>query len=363
VTRQCRPAYTLFELILAIALSATLLVLIGTAINLYLVRVDNSRQRVEESQLARSILAMIAADLRASAVYQPQDTSAVAQLAANATPFDVDEIDQPGGNSGSNSGSNGNSGGSSSSFGDVSAGASGESSASSDPDATNELPLGINGTLEELIVDVSRLPRVDELLTPVATGTAAMVQSATATGGLPRPSDEKTIRYFIRQGEQIEPASAAATSLAPEDQLRAGGLVRQEIDRAARTWAEKSGNQAVLDSGQALVAPEVVQARFRYFGGDEVTETWDMRERQSLPVAVEVTIWLRPATTDGAAANLATWMNDPAAMAHQYQQTVYLPVTAATSSGEGHSGGGESGSQSSSGDQSNQQGNQQNNDR
>ena len=94
-----RPAYTLFELILAIALSATLLVLIGTAINLYLVRVDTSRQRVEEAQLARSILAMIAADLRATAVYQPQDTSAVAQLAANAAAFDVDEIDQPGGGS------------------------------------------------------------------------------------------------------------------------------------------------------------------------------------------------------------------------------------------------------------------------
>ena len=49
-----RPGFTLFELILAIALAATLLALIGTAINLYLMRVDADRTRVEEAQLARA---------------------------------------------------------------------------------------------------------------------------------------------------------------------------------------------------------------------------------------------------------------------------------------------------------------------
>src|SRR5438552_2139751 len=51
-----RPGFTLFELILAIGLSSALLALIGTAINLYLVRVDASRSRVEEAQLARTVL-------------------------------------------------------------------------------------------------------------------------------------------------------------------------------------------------------------------------------------------------------------------------------------------------------------------
>ena len=46
-----RPAFTLFELILAIALSATLLALVGTAVNLYLVRMDTGQLRVEEAQL------------------------------------------------------------------------------------------------------------------------------------------------------------------------------------------------------------------------------------------------------------------------------------------------------------------------
>ncbi len=38
--RDQHRAFTLFELILALALSATLLALIGTAVNLYLVRMD-----------------------------------------------------------------------------------------------------------------------------------------------------------------------------------------------------------------------------------------------------------------------------------------------------------------------------------
>ena len=91
-----RPAFTLFELILAIALSATLLVLIGTAINLYLLRVDASRTEVEQSQLARNVLAMIAADIRATTVYQTQDISAIAQLAASTASINVDDIDKSG---------------------------------------------------------------------------------------------------------------------------------------------------------------------------------------------------------------------------------------------------------------------------
>ena len=63
--RLGRPThgFTLFEVILSIALAAVL-TLIGTAINLYLEQIDSGRTRVEEAQLARSILSMIADDIR-----------------------------------------------------------------------------------------------------------------------------------------------------------------------------------------------------------------------------------------------------------------------------------------------------------
>lgn len=321
-----RRAFTLFELIVAIALSAVLLVLIGTAINLYLVRVDAGRQRVEEAQLARSVLAMIAADLRAAAVHRPQDTSNVAALAAARAA----------------SANASSSGGASITTGGSSSDASGEMSSSSTSDSgvtsrsaesTTELQLGVNGTLDELYVDVGRLPRMDELFAAASSTTGRMAASTAMAAPYTPRSDEATVRYFVRQGEPIDPTSVAATSLAPEAQLRAGGLVRQEVGRAVRVFAERTGNEQTLASGQQLVAPEVEHIQFRYFDGAEVVETWDMRERRSLPVAIEVRIWIvsPDAAREQSAAGYSLTGLPPDA--REYQQTVYLPLAAASQDG------------------------------
>jgi uncharacterized membrane protein YgcG len=382
--RQTRPAarpsaFTLFELILAIALSVTLVALIGTAINLYLTRVDGSRTQVEEAQLARSILAMIADDFRAATVYQPQDTSAIAQLLASTAAFDVDSIDDErqgsgggggstssGAPSGSSSLGGGGSGGSGSSgglgSGGLSTGMSSTGGQSTESDTT--LPLGLSGTVNEVYVDSTRLPRREELFAtvtgytnaPAGVPTGALAASATtaSAAGMVKPSDLKTVRYFIRPGQSVEPGSAGATSLAPEVQQLAGGLVRQEVPRSMRVWAEQSGNTAVLDSGQALIAPEVVHIEFRYFDGLQVTDYWDMREKNALPVAIEVRLWIAPSGADGAA---ISGRYDPLTLANtarEYRQTVYLPMSqlansAAMASMSGAGGMNGSSSQSGSG--------------
>ena len=376
-----RPGFTLFELILAIALSVALVALIGTAINLYLTRVDASRTQVEESQLARSILGMIADDIRSSAIYKTQDTSALAAMAASGA-YDVDDVDdrrsggQPGDGSedggsgdvddidapsGASSGTSSTGGGGASGFG-TSSGSSGSSGMSGmggqSAEPPDTLPLGLSGTIDELYVDVTRLPRREEIFSaytgytnaPTAVPTAGAAggsAAVAATSGMARPSDLKSVRYFIRPGEPVEAGSIAATSLDPALQLRAGGLVRQEIPRTMRVWAEQSGNSMILDSGQALIAPEVVHIEFRYFDGLQVTDVWDMRERGALPLAIEVRLWMAPADTEAAelpglydAAFLAT--------AHQYRQTVFLPMsqvpTSDGSSGMSGMGGTSSGS-------------------
>ena len=384
LVRRPRPAFTLFELILAIALSVTLVALIGTAINLYLTRVDTSRTQVEEAQLARSILAMIADDIRATTIYQPQDTSALAAMAAsgafdvdsvdderggggggggggNSGGGDVDDIDAPGGSASGSSSGSGDSGFGTSSSGTSSSGTSGMGGQSDEPPTT--LPLGLNGTLDELYVDATRLPSREELFatvtgytnapTGVETGGAmGTMATAAATSGIPKPNDLKSVRYFVRPGEAVEAGSIAATSLAPEAQLRAGGLVRQEIPRRLRVWAEQAGNNMVLDSGQSLIAPEVVHIQFRYFDGIEVTDVWDMRERNALPLAIEVRLWIAPTSTDATAMRTGY---DPTALAgaREYRQTVFLPMSqvgksamgmGGTSSGSGSGSGTSSGS-------------------
>jgi hypothetical protein len=359
-----RSAFTLFELILAVALSAAVLSLIGMAINLYLKRVDMSRTRVEEAQLARSILSMVADDLRASAIYQPQDVSSVASLMASSAAFDVDSIDEardaassggglggPGGTGGVGGPSAvGTSGGVS---GAASAGTSSGDSATADASAADsDMPLGLSGSIGELYVDAARLPRGDELFGTLTGYTnAPMVASAgnivaatgSSWGSTPSPSDLKTIRYYVREGDRSDASGLAATSLAPEKQVNAGGLVRQEIPRAARLYAEQTGGSTVTQSGQVLIAPEVLQIQFRYYDGEQIVDTWDMAEEQALPLAVEVTIWLAPANKAG------DGTYDPQAllsMAREYRQTVFLPMAELSQSGASGAASGASASSS-----------------
>jgi prepilin-type N-terminal cleavage/methylation domain-containing protein len=367
-----RRGFTLFELILAIALAAVLLGVIGTALKLYLVRVEASRTRVEEAQLARSILTMIANDIRATAIYQPQDTSAIAQMMANGTEFDVDSIDdersdESGGSGGTTSGaslSGSGSGGASafSTSGGTGSGSGASSSSMSSSSGTQQdtsMPLGLSGSLNELYVDVDRLPRRDELfstltgytnapLPPSAGPTTATVAGAATM--VPKLSELRTIRYFVREGIAADASGLAGTSLSPEMQARGGGLVRQEIPRPARDFAEQYGGSNVLETGQTLVAPEVVNLQFRYFSGEEVTDVWDMQEERVLPVAVEVTISLvspnDPAAADGTVYDMASLP----ANAREYRQTVFLPMAELSQSAAsgGMAGGSSSGMGSSS---------------
>jgi uncharacterized membrane protein YgcG len=366
-----RTGFTLFELILAIALSAALLAVIGTAINLYLKRVDMSRTRVEEAQLARSILSMIADDLRATAIYQPQDVSSVASLMASSAAFDVDSIDEErGAPSGGATGAPGGTGGvggpsavgtSGGPGGAGGAGTSSGDSATADTSgADSDMPLGLSGSMGELYVDAVRLPRGDELFGTLTGYTNApmaapanniVAATGSSWGSMPSPSALKTVRYFVREGDRSNSSGLAATSLAPEMQGYAGGLVRQKVPRAARIFAEQTGGSGVTESGQVLIAPEVLQIQFRYYDGEQIVDMWDMAEEQSLPLAVEVTIWLASANeTAGGAYNAQALLST----AREYRQTVFLPMAELSQSGasggmSGMSGAAASASSSSSG--------------
>jgi hypothetical protein len=323
-------AFTLFEVIIAITLSVTLLALIGTTINLFLTRIDASRNEVEEAQLARSVLTMIANDIRGTTIYKPQDTSSLTALAVITAAFDVDSIDKPktaGGTSSASGASTTQTAKKTSSSGSSSSGSSGSSSNSSSSGASDSLQLGLNGTPTEVYIDVSRLPNMEELFGSATGYTNASVmpaaQSTTTTTATVRPSDIKSVRYYVREGAALDP-SDSVSALSPEAQASGGGLVRQEIDRAARTWADQSGNQSLLESGQVLIAPEVTSIEFSYFDGSQTTDMWDMAELKSLPKAIEVRIWITPpgetATADGSESG-----------GHEYRQTVFLPMASLTS--------------------------------
>ena len=89
------------------------------------------------------------------------------------------------------------------------------------------------------------------------------------------------------------------------------------------------GDQAVLESGQTLIAPEVAHIEFRYMDMTlgQIIDYWDMKEKQSLPPAIEVRIWIRPANAETAAGNPSD-LSSVLAGAHEYRQIVYIPNAA-----------------------------------
>ncbi len=73
--RRVLAGFTLLEVVLAIGLAGVVLALLTTAIDLYLVRVDVNRTRVESAQLARTLLTRMADDLRAARYWSPSSGS------------------------------------------------------------------------------------------------------------------------------------------------------------------------------------------------------------------------------------------------------------------------------------------------
>ena len=66
------------------------------------------------------------------------------------------------------------------------------------------------------------------------------------------------------------------------------GLSRREIDFETPD-VHSSGQEA-----DNMLAPEVVDCRFRYFNGSDWSDSWESLEREGLPVAIEATLKLLP---------------------------------------------------------------------
>jgi len=156
---------------------------------------------------------------------------------------------------------------------------------------------GVFGNQYELQIDISRLPRIDEL-----TMTAASTDGSTVSE---MPSDLKTIAYYVRVSE-AQPGtgfSGATAGSALGREMRRPGLVRRQLDRAVTMYASQNGRTTDLQSKEHLVAPEVVGVEFRYFDGTQWLTSWDSIEQKRLPTAVEVIVAIQPGGEQFAGSN------------------------------------------------------------
>ena len=302
--RRSRQGFTLLEVLLTTALTVVLLGLVTLILDRHLKAVNLRRTRVEEAQIARAVLRMIGNDLRASVRYGGVDFSSVGDLATGGI-----NMDDLGGVLGDDVSEE-----------DVESAAADIASVTSAP----SIP-GLYGNQYEMLLDVSRLPRVDQY---------AFDQTTISTT-LDLPSDVKTVAYYLvtSNGNQMttEASSGALEGSVLDEMLgepvEQTGLVRRAVDRAVTRWAMENGDFESLDQYAEVIAPEVVQLEFRYYDGNEWLLEWDSLEQQGLPLAVEIAIAIAhsevdPIDTDAASLVLGEENNNVVV----YRLTVDLPA-------------------------------------
>jgi Tfp pilus assembly protein PilX len=232
-----RSGFTLVELVLATTIAMLLLGALYVAVDMQLRFAQNSRDLVEESTLARALLARIDSDVSqvvglsdpgrfriasgADALSDPNATSSSTTSAAPTTPASTT--------------------GTSSSTSSTSTSSS-TSTTDSGTSTNIVLPLGVQGDSETLHLFVSRFPR--ELYVNLNSDTQPVV------------SDLRRISYWL-PGGQDSPT----------------GLARQEVPLVTSDDALQNLPPGI--DNEYVIADEVRELQFQYFDGTNWQDSWD----------------------------------------------------------------------------------------
>ena len=271
-----RRGFSLIELVLALGLSVIVIGSIAYATHLYMVTLTGQQADIERKQVARGVVMMLQNDLRNAIQYKAQDYSGLENLlGSQALASGAGVMEALTGETGEEAGvedpreSEGGSAPGVASAG-VEAGTTFEDNATSRPT--------LIGDSRALVIDVSRLPRLDEY-NPLVASQGLQVQL---------PSDVKAICYF----HSTQPPSRRDDLFS--DLSQRGGLYRRQIDRAVAAYRNDSGLVESPDDYCQLVAPEIHAVSFRYFDGTDWQSNWDSEESGGFPTAVEVTLMIDP---------------------------------------------------------------------
>jgi len=347
MVRSRRRGMTLLEVILALGLAVLILYSVSMAIDFHLRILDVRRSNVEEAQIARATLQLIANDLRSTVREFKLDMSAVEQSLAASASSALESVGlgsgtpgsgsggagnnqgsggAPSGNGGSggsgnggqgnqqgstggpgngSSGNNqGNSGGPSGS-GNAGAGSgsigSGTTAGNTSGSGSSSSTSGSTSQNTQQLASTTQLPpapglygnqyqlQIDVSRLPRPDQYQPMLASNQLS--LPEiPSDVKTVTYFVQDGTGAtdirDPfAYGAQVGAAPSV-----GLVRREVDRSVVLYAQTTGTSQQLQRTGELIAPEITSIQFQYFDGVEWLPEWDSTAMKCLPVAVEILI-------------------------------------------------------------------------
>ena len=280
-TATRRSCFTLIEVLVAVTLTAFLLGMISSVIYLNVRVLKRQQDSIERSQIGRNVMAMIKSDIRNAFQYKPADVTGLDALTISQGQV-AGVVAGFGQNSGGALGGLDLGGAASlegfdfSSLQQGSDAGSGESPSQDIAGATGQVRPGLYGNATEIMIDISRLPRIDQF-DPIVQGSEDQT--------LELPSDIKTISYFVSQESlRLQQNSVGV------DPTAGGGLYRRQLDRSVAAFSEDVAAALTAMGNIKLIAKEVVAIEFEYFDGEEWIAEWDSDEMGGFPAAIAITI-------------------------------------------------------------------------
>ncbi len=232
--------YTLVEMLLATALSVTLLAALWSLFGIYTNLFNKGQAKVENSQLCRALMQQMSDDLRAAIQDPVGGSSARSEGTAPVRRF------------------------------------------------------GLLGSQHELRFDVLQVTPEQGNPTPVGRSWAASGDFTEA-----RVPELRTVYYSFTSQTTTDGVSRLGllrreldfeTPVGPESEDIYDGLAMELLGDFAGDDAQTSTPAVDPADVSVMWVPEVVSAEFRYFDGNGWTSAWDSLQRKSLPVAVEVVL-------------------------------------------------------------------------
>ena len=258
VQTHLRQAFTLFEVILAVALSTVLIFSLYAALDINYKLGAAGKEDTKRQQIARSVMNMIAKDVRC-------------------VTFTVDEEEAAAATSGDVIGE--------ADTGDTTDGDTTDGDTTAEVEEETEIVLGdpedsyfsesvgVFGNATTLVMHISK---------PLKKKNITVIDEETT---LTSSGDLLSVSYYLAgSGEGALQQVVAAKSES------ARGLVRMEGDRASIAYADESGDLELLSEQTKMLAPEIAEIEFRYFDGIDWVDAWDSSEYGYLPAAIEIVI-------------------------------------------------------------------------
>jgi hypothetical protein len=269
-----RKAFTLLEVMLALALTTVTVMLMGTAMRVYMAVADKGQDQVEEAKLGRALLQRIADDLRNAVPYQPPaGSSSSSSSSGGGTSTSATQATQATSATSAGAGAT------------ASSGTATSSSSSGTGNTSMPVSGGLFGDLQGLQIETTNRPRLSR----------AMLAAAQDGSQPAMLSDIRIVSYSL--GSPTGNGSTGPIS----DGGATGGIYRSEMDRSLFYTAQQQGQSNPSDAVKLgdPTAGEVVDLKFSYYDGSNWNDAWDSNQQGKLPSAVKVMLTIRSARKSG----------------------------------------------------------------